>query len=183
MAYNHCVAMTHIHDRPQVFQMTQEKPPPPAPTISEQLREAIRQRGLTAYKVAKDAGVSHTIVQRFLDGDRGLKLDSADKIARTLRLRLTEDLAIFTMTIRKPSSEVLATGESLSGENWKSALLRLIQQAVGDGINRQIQTFSQWEGEKGAGKGAVGVVRMAGPRDGMTWPVEHFNVETQPPQI
>ena len=87
------------------------------------------------------------------------------------------------MTIRKPSSEVLTTGESLSGENWKSALLRLIQQAVGDGINRQIQTFSQWEGEKGAGKVTVGVVRMAGPRDGMTWPVEHFMIETQPPQI
>ena len=163
--------------------MIPEKTSTLAPTISEQLREVIHQRGLTAYKVAKDAGLSHTIVQRFLDGDRGLKLDSADKIARTLRLRLTEDSTIFTMTIRKPSSEVLTTGESLSGETWKSALLRLIQQAVGDGISRQIQTFSQWEGEKGTGKLTVGVVRMAGPRDRMTWPVDHFMIETQPPQI
>jgi transcriptional regulator with XRE-family HTH domain len=152
-------------------------------TISEQLREVIRRRKVTAYKVAKDAGVSHTIVQRFLDGDRGLKLDSVDKLARALRLRLTEDPTIFTMTILKPNNELITQGESLPGENWRSALLRLIQQTLGDGISRQVQTFSQWEGEKGGGKGSVGVVRTAGPRDGLTWPVEHFKIETNPPQV
>jgi transcriptional regulator with XRE-family HTH domain len=183
LAYNHFMVMAHMHSRAPGVSMAEDKTLPPAPMISEQLREAIRRRGLTAYKVAKDAGVSHTIVQRFLDGDRGLNLDSADKIARTLRLRLVEDPAIFTMTIRKPSSEVLATGESLAGENWRSTLLRLIQQSADDGINRQIQTFLQWEGEKGAGKATVSVVRTAGPRDGMTWPVERFMIETDPPQV
>ena len=163
--------------------MSQDEMPDSVPRISEQLREVIQRRGLTAYKVAKDAGVSHTIVQRFLEGDRGLKLDSVDKIARSLRLRLMEDRAIFTLTIRKPNNELIFQGESLPGENWQSTLLRLIQKATGDGINRQIKTFSQWEGEKGNGKGSVGVVRMTGPRGGMTWPVEHLNIETNPPQL
>ncbi|MGO8900003.1 MAG: hypothetical protein ACLQU5_16870 [Isosphaeraceae bacterium] len=163
--------------------MTQDKTSDPVPTISEQLREVIRRRGLTAYKVGKDARVSHTIVQRFLDGDRGLKLDSADKIALSLRLRLMEDPAIFTMTIRKPNKELITQSQSRPGENWRSALLRLIQETLGDGINRQVQTFSQWEGEKGNGKASVGLVRLAGPRVGMTWPVEHFNIETAPPQF
>jgi transcriptional regulator with XRE-family HTH domain len=163
--------------------MRRDPMPASVPMISEQLRDVIRRRGLTAYKVAKDAGVSHTIVQRFLDGDRGLKLDSADKIARALRLRLMEDPTIFTMTIRKPNHEIIARGESQPGENWQSTLLRLIQQTIGDDINRQVQTFSQWDGEKGSGKGSVGVVRMAGPRNGMTWPVERFHIETEPPQV
>ena len=99
--------------------MTQDKTSAPVPTISEQLREVIRRRGLTAYKVGKDARVSHTIVQRFLDGDRGLKLDSADKIALSLRLRLMEDPAIFTMTIRKPNKELITQSQSRPGENWR----------------------------------------------------------------
>ena len=163
--------------------MTQDQMSDSVPTISQRLREVIRRRGLTAYKVAKDAGVSHTIVQRFLDGDRGLKLDSADKIARSLRLQLMEDPAIFTMTIRKSNEEMITQSQSQPGENWRSTLLRLIQETLGDGINRQVQTFSQWEGEKGNGQASVGLVRMAGPRDGMAWPVEHFNIETAPPQF
>jgi transcriptional regulator with XRE-family HTH domain len=168
--------------------VTHDKKPHPASTISEQLREVIRRRGLTAYKVAKDAGLSHTVVQRFLDGERGLKLDSADKLAQTLRLRLTEDPTIFTMTICKPNNELLTKGESLSGENWSSALLRLLQKSLGDGIGRQVQTYSQWEVEKAQGKAHVGVarvdvVRVDGPREGMSWPVEHFLIETDPPQI
>ncbi|MGA2706428.1 MAG: helix-turn-helix transcriptional regulator [Isosphaeraceae bacterium] len=163
--------------------MSQDKMSDPDLTMSEQLRHAIRRRGLTAYKVAKDAGVSHTIVQRFLDGDRGLKLDSADKIARALRLRLMEDPSIFTMTILKPDTELLTRGESMPGENWRSALLRLIPQALGDGIDRRIQMFWQYEGDKGKGKGFVDIVRIAGPRVGMAWPVEHFLIETDPPQL
>jgi transcriptional regulator with XRE-family HTH domain len=163
--------------------VTHDKKPHAASTISEQLREVIRRRGLTAYKVAKDAGLSHTVVQRFLDGERGLKLDSADKLAQTLRLRLMEDPTIFTMTVRKPSNELLTKGESLSGENWSSTLLRLLQKSFGDGINRQIRSFSQWEVDKAQGKADVGVVCVDGPREGMSWPVEHFLIETDPPQV
>ena len=55
-------------------------------TISQALRDTIRQRGLTAYAVAKRAGVSVDAVQRFLNGQRGLTLATADKLAVALCL-------------------------------------------------------------------------------------------------
>ena len=42
--------------------------------ISNPLRKAIQQRGLTAYRAAKQAGVSVDAVQRFLNDERGLTL-------------------------------------------------------------------------------------------------------------
>ena len=50
--------------------MTPEKTSPPARTISEQLREVIRQRGLTAYKVAGRPAVAIPSRSGFLNGDR-----------------------------------------------------------------------------------------------------------------
>jgi plasmid maintenance system antidote protein VapI len=55
-------------------------------TISQALRDTIRQRGLTAYAAAKQAGVSVDAVQRFLNGQRGLTLATADKLAVALGL-------------------------------------------------------------------------------------------------
>jgi transcriptional regulator with XRE-family HTH domain len=54
--------------------------------ISQALRDTIRQRGLTAYAAAKRAGVSVDAVQRFLNGQRGLTLATADKLAAALCL-------------------------------------------------------------------------------------------------
>ena len=56
--------------------------------ISAPLRRVIRERGLTAYAVAKTAGVSVDAVQRFLNDERGLTLTTVDKLARSLRLTL-----------------------------------------------------------------------------------------------
>lgn len=70
--------------------MGESKPDPtPGPrTISETIRETIRARGLTAYAVAKSAAVSVDAVQRFLNGERGLSLATADKVAAALGLEL-----------------------------------------------------------------------------------------------
>jgi DNA-binding phage protein len=59
-------------------------------SLSGQLRHVIAARRLTAYAVARDAGVDVRLVQRFLDGERDIKLATADKIARALGLRLVE---------------------------------------------------------------------------------------------
>jgi transcriptional regulator with XRE-family HTH domain len=71
------------------------KPPSPTPatsrhTLSYQLREVIDSRGLTAYAVAKSAGVDPGVVQRFLTGRRDVMLGTADRIAAALGLRLVE---------------------------------------------------------------------------------------------
>jgi plasmid maintenance system antidote protein VapI len=72
--------------------MTQrKKKPAPKKPISRGLRDAIRDQGLTAYRTAKLAGVSVDAVQRFLKEERSLTLDTADKIANSLDLRLCEN--------------------------------------------------------------------------------------------
>ncbi len=64
--------------------------PRPAATVSGQLREIIRARGLTPYAVATAAGVSPSIVTRFDKGDRGLTTPTLDAICSALGLELRE---------------------------------------------------------------------------------------------
>lgn len=59
--------------------------------ISRELRASIRKRGLTAYAAAKQAGVSVDAVQRFMKDERGLNLNTVDKIANSLDLTLCDD--------------------------------------------------------------------------------------------
>jgi plasmid maintenance system antidote protein VapI len=71
--------------------MTQRKKKSmPKKPISRGLRAAIRDQGLTAYRTAQLAGVSVDAVQRFLKEERTLTLETADKIASSLDLRLCE---------------------------------------------------------------------------------------------
>jgi transcriptional regulator with XRE-family HTH domain len=50
-------------------------------TLSEQIREIIRGQGVSKYAISKKTGVSETLISRFLSAERGLSLDSLDKIA------------------------------------------------------------------------------------------------------
>jgi transcriptional regulator with XRE-family HTH domain len=59
-------------------------------TLSSQLRDVIQSRGLTAYAVARDAGVDPGMVSRFLTGERDIRLATADRIALALNVRLVE---------------------------------------------------------------------------------------------
>ena len=56
--------------------------------LAEQLRRAIAASGLTPYRIATDAGVDRAIMTRFVNGDRGLTLDTASRIADYLGLEL-----------------------------------------------------------------------------------------------
>jgi transcriptional regulator with XRE-family HTH domain len=57
---------------------------------SEALKTVIRQRGLTAYRLGKDSGASVDAIQRFLNGERSLKVETFDKLCATLGLALVE---------------------------------------------------------------------------------------------
>jgi len=63
------------------------KKPKPA-TISGQLRQAIEESGLSAYRLAADSGVNVAAVLRFKSGVRSLTLESADRLAAVLGLEL-----------------------------------------------------------------------------------------------
>jgi hypothetical protein len=62
---------------------------PDTNAMSYQLRRAIEARtDLTVYALAQLADVVPPVISRFLAGERGLTLASADKIALALGLRL-----------------------------------------------------------------------------------------------
>lgn len=64
--------------------------PPPARTISDQLRDAINDSGLSVRALGKLADVDDGMIHRFLSGERGLTTPTLDKLCRALGLRLTE---------------------------------------------------------------------------------------------
>lgn len=57
-------------------------------TIVDQLRAAIRASGLTSYRLGKEAKVGQPIIDRFLNGERMPRLDTAARLAAVLRLEL-----------------------------------------------------------------------------------------------
>ncbi len=59
--------------------------------MTEVLRAAIAESGLTEYKIARDTGVLATALGRFMRGESSLRLDKADQIAAYLGLRLGRD--------------------------------------------------------------------------------------------
>ena len=56
--------------------------------LAGQLRKAITDSGLTPYRIAADAGVDRAAMTRFVNGDRGLTLSTASRIAEYLGLEL-----------------------------------------------------------------------------------------------
>ena len=59
-------------------------------TLSSALRDAIQGSGLRPSRIAREAGISHSAILRFLSGERGLSLSSAGRIANVLGYRLTK---------------------------------------------------------------------------------------------
>jgi hypothetical protein len=63
---------------------------PPAPdSISETLKQAIKQSGQPVSRISRDAGVSQTMVSQFLAGQRDIRMAAADRLASVLGLKLT----------------------------------------------------------------------------------------------
>jgi len=56
--------------------------------LSDVLKAAIRQTGKPLYRLAKESGVSQPIIYRFVSGERDIRLETADKLAAVLRLKL-----------------------------------------------------------------------------------------------
>ena len=54
------------------------------------LREAITEAGRTHYAIAKEAGITPEILDRFVRGDRGMTLATAGKVADVLGYELTK---------------------------------------------------------------------------------------------
>jgi transcriptional regulator with XRE-family HTH domain len=98
---------------------TKTKPVPTSRrTISEQLRGAILDRGLTAYRLGRETGIDPGLIQRFINGERDIRMKTADALADALSLRLVEGARgrgrplKATRTAGRPQSPV-DSGESM----------------------------------------------------------------------
>jgi plasmid maintenance system antidote protein VapI len=60
------------------------------PTMTDILKQAIRDCGLTGNRLAIESRVAQPIIHRFMAGDRDIKLGTADKLAIYFKLRLTK---------------------------------------------------------------------------------------------
>ena len=60
--------------------------------LSEELREAVERSGLSRYSIWQQTGIDQGTLCKFMAGDRGLSIESIDKLAELLGLHIcTED--------------------------------------------------------------------------------------------
>ena len=59
-------------------------------SIVHQLRAAILASGKTKYRISQESGVTPATLNRFMNGQRDLKLESAAKLCQSLGLELRE---------------------------------------------------------------------------------------------
>jgi transcriptional regulator with XRE-family HTH domain len=59
-----------------------------ATSISEQLRQAIRDCGESRYALSKRTGIDQSTLTRFMSGERGLRLDVVDILAEAFDFEL-----------------------------------------------------------------------------------------------
>jgi DNA-binding phage protein len=78
---------TVVANDPQTRKENMAKAKPPA-GLCESLRQAIRDSGLTQYRVAKLAGLEPGTIYRFLTAERDLRFESAGKVADALGYKL-----------------------------------------------------------------------------------------------
>ena len=57
-------------------------------TLADQIRQAMIDSAKTQYRIAKDTGISQPLITRFVNGDRGISLETADKLIEYLGLEL-----------------------------------------------------------------------------------------------
>ena len=57
-------------------------------TLTTQLRDAVEHCGVTRYELAKQTNVSESVLSRFVRGQRGLTLATADRLVEQLGLEL-----------------------------------------------------------------------------------------------
>ena len=80
------------------------------PSLADRIRSEAKASGLSVYRLAIEAGVDQSTLNKFLNGDRNnLRLDMADRLCRVLGLRLIHD--------RKRAASKKAPGGSESDDN------------------------------------------------------------------
>lgn len=61
------------------------------PTVTEALKTAILESGVTQYRIAKETGVGAVPLMKFMRGDTALRMAAVDALAAYLGLQLVSD--------------------------------------------------------------------------------------------
>ena len=59
-------------------------------TLSDQMRRAVDESGMSRYAICKATGMDQANMSRFMSGETGLTLETADRIAKLLNLELVK---------------------------------------------------------------------------------------------
>ena len=63
----------------------------PLPPLSDQIRGAILDAPMSRYRLGVEADVPHETISRFVNRQRGMSLETLDRIAKVLCLRIVAD--------------------------------------------------------------------------------------------
>lgn len=56
--------------------------------LSNHIRKAIEKSGYSAYRLSKETGIHHTVIIRFINGERDIQLSTASKLMDVLKLEI-----------------------------------------------------------------------------------------------
>jgi transcriptional regulator with XRE-family HTH domain len=59
--------------------------------FSDQIRDAINSSKLSRYRICADIGLSQPAMSRFMNGKGGLSLETVDRLAELLKLRVVAE--------------------------------------------------------------------------------------------
>jgi transcriptional regulator with XRE-family HTH domain len=57
--------------------------------LTDQIRQAMDDSGLTRYRIAKETGISESALAQFYNGHRGLSMGALNALGEFLQLRVT----------------------------------------------------------------------------------------------
>lgn len=60
-------------------------------SLSDELRQAVERSGLSRYAIWQQAGIDQGSMSKFMAGERGLTLESIDKLAELLGLHIVAE--------------------------------------------------------------------------------------------
>lgn len=60
-------------------------------SLSDELRQAVERSGLSRYAIWQQASIDQGSMSKFMAGERGLTLESIDKLAELLGLHIVAD--------------------------------------------------------------------------------------------
>ena len=102
-------------------------------SLSNAIKAEIERQGLTAYRVAKRAGIKPDVVSRFLSGERDILLATADKITAALGLVLTRagELPADRPGVSRTDCAAISVWTVGDGESRKAVAIRPARESDG----------------------------------------------------